>query len=405
VRRWSLRELCHLLDLGGEFDEALVLDAAARGAGDDVELLEEVRRDGAEPAVRDVVQYLAADLDLAAFLLERHRQRHPQRVADASREELLERDARLDDAVGRHPGLGHTEVQRHVRAGLREACVRVDHEPRVRVLDRHDVVAEAELVEVSAMVDRARDDGGDVVVRETLVVLRRDRAGIHADPQGDPVAPRDVDEPRDLLDRRLLALVVVQVAWVVADLLDERRDELGEAVVLLQVDRQRDPRERRELRQRLDVLARIDGDPDQVRARVLQELDLAPRGGEVLGACRRHALDGDGAVTPELEGPDADDARATGGRHGPEILGLPAAAGQSTGRNPHMDFRDLRPVPIRRCGGRSAKHDGGVRPRTTPPDERGRSPLFRSPPARPGPRPGCGLGLSPHLHTGQALRL
>ena len=68
-----------------EIDERLVLDARARGAGDDVQpcLLE--ARHGAEAARRDVVEDLPADRDLFALALERERERDADRVADAAR--------------------------------------------------------------------------------------------------------------------------------------------------------------------------------------------------------------------------------------------------------------------------------------------------------------------------------
>ena len=43
-----------------------------------------------------------ADGDLVAFVLEGQRERDADRVADAAGDELLEGDARLDDAVRRH---------------------------------------------------------------------------------------------------------------------------------------------------------------------------------------------------------------------------------------------------------------------------------------------------------------
>ena len=63
-----------------------------------------------------------------------------------------------------------------------------------------------------------------------------DRAAVDADADRAVVLARHVDELRDLLRDRLLRLDVVEVARVVADLLDVRRDLLGEPVVLLEVD-------------------------------------------------------------------------------------------------------------------------------------------------------------------------
>ncbi len=48
----------------------------------------------------------------------------------------------------------------------------------------------------------------------------------------------DVRKKLHLVADRLVAFVVVEVAGVVADLVDARRDDLGEAVVLLKIDRE-----------------------------------------------------------------------------------------------------------------------------------------------------------------------
>ena len=69
-------------------------------------------RPGDKPARRKVGQDLPAGLDLLVLAGGGHRQRNPDRVADAQRQQLLEGPAGLEDPLRRHPGLGHAQVQR-----------------------------------------------------------------------------------------------------------------------------------------------------------------------------------------------------------------------------------------------------------------------------------------------------
>ena len=118
----------HLLHLFGEFDERFVLDARAARAADDVERVEAVsRRPTANAAGGDVVENLPAGGDFLRLAIVRHGERHADRVADAAADELLERDPRLDDAVGRQAGFGHAQMQRHIRPRFGEAAVDFDH--------------------------------------------------------------------------------------------------------------------------------------------------------------------------------------------------------------------------------------------------------------------------------------
>ena len=85
------------------------------------------------------------------------------------------------------------------------------------------------------------------------------------------LSPRDVGQIPHLVLPRLLALVVIEMAGVVADLVDMRRDQLGQAVVLLQIDRQVRRRLPANLGQGLGVLLAIDGDPHDVGPGVVQQ--------------------------------------------------------------------------------------------------------------------------------------
>ena len=57
-----------------------------------------------------------ADDDLFVLALVGQRERDADRVADFLREQLLECDPGLDDAVGRQPRLGDSEMERNVGA-------------------------------------------------------------------------------------------------------------------------------------------------------------------------------------------------------------------------------------------------------------------------------------------------
>src|SRR4029077_3296975 len=98
-----LRVLGHRLHILREVDERFILDARAGRTADDVHPVLLEARDGTESAAGDVLEDLTADRDLLALALERKRERNADRVADAAGDELLERDARLDHAIRRHP--------------------------------------------------------------------------------------------------------------------------------------------------------------------------------------------------------------------------------------------------------------------------------------------------------------
>ena len=85
------------------------------------------------------------------------------------------------------------------------------------------------------MIYGALSDRAGVVVSEALLVLRRDRTRVDADPHRAAVFAGRLCEERDLLGDRARLLVVVEVARVVADLVDVRSDEGGELVALLEV--------------------------------------------------------------------------------------------------------------------------------------------------------------------------
>ena len=82
------------------------------------------------------------------------RQRHTDRVADPLGEQRADPDRALHAAHRHRTGLGHAEVQRVV-ALLRELPIGLDHDARVRVLDRDLDVEEVLVLEDPRFVERA----------------------------------------------------------------------------------------------------------------------------------------------------------------------------------------------------------------------------------------------------------
>ena len=131
--------------------------------------------DAPHAAGRDVGENLPARRDLLAFAGVGHGERNADRVADPAADELLERDPRLDDAVGRQPGLGHAQVQRHIGPLLGEAAVDLDHLRRVGILQRHAISRKADRIQKVAMLPRAFQHRRDRIVGGVLEPLCRDR--------------------------------------------------------------------------------------------------------------------------------------------------------------------------------------------------------------------------------------
>ena len=133
---------------------------------------------------------------------------------------------------------------------------------------------------------------------------RIDRAAIHAHAHRTVVLAGHVGQEPDLVLPRLAALVMIQMARVVADLVDVRGDVAGQAIVLLQVDRQIGLGLAADFGQRRGVLAAVDGDPHHVGAGGRQVVRPGHRGLDVLGVRGRHALHGDRMIGADHGGAD-----------------------------------------------------------------------------------------------------
>jgi hypothetical protein len=134
--------------------------------------------------------------------------------------------------------------------------------------------------------------------------FRRDRATVDADADGAAGVARDCRQPADFVLDRLVTFDVMQVARVVADLIDVRADALRQTIVFLQVDGQRGGGLPANGFQRLDLLVVVDGDADDRRTGTLQLLDLCDGRVDITGLGRAHALYGH--RHPRAEGHCAD---------------------------------------------------------------------------------------------------
>jgi hypothetical protein len=160
---------------------------------------------------------------------------------------------------------------------------------------------------------------GGIGAAELLLQLGVDRAAVHPDPESEVVLRGHFGDEGDFVAGRLLFLVVVEVARVVTDLVDVRRDLRGEPIVLLEVDdKVRLGDASPDLRQRLDVLHAVDGDPDEAGPCFVEHPNLGDGRLHVLRAGGGHRLHDDRVAAAD------DDAAGTNGTagsalHRPEV--------------------------------------------------------------------------------------
>ena len=125
------------------------------------------------------------------------------------------------------------------------------------------------------MVRGRLDDRRKLIAGVLVEERRRDRSAVDADSNRDIVVAGDVDEPLYLILDGLRLLDMVQMARVVANLIDMRRDLVRDLVVLLQIDRQHDALGLlADCFDRRDFLLAVDRDAHDSRARVRQLMRL-----------------------------------------------------------------------------------------------------------------------------------
>ena len=267
----------------------------------DVDLRAAARRSrhDLEPALAQVQGLEDRQSDLHLFH-RRRGQRDPDGVADPLAQQGSEGDRRLDRALECRAGLGDAEVQRVV-ALLGQLLVGADHDHRIVVLDRDLEIAEAVFLEQRRLVQRGLDQrlgrGFAVLGQQALV----ERARVDADAQRHA---RVACGPRDLAH---LVVERLDVAGVDPNGgtagVDGREDVLGLEV---DVGDHRDLRLPGDGGQRVRVVLRRDGHPDDVAAGRGELGDLLQGRVDVRGERRRHRLDRDLGIAPDGDGPDLD---------------------------------------------------------------------------------------------------
>ena len=140
------------------------------------------------------------------------------------------------------------------------------------------------------------------MVRGRLIGV--DGATVHTHTNRAAVFRGRLGEKRDLVAHGLLALVMPEVAGVVSDLVDVRRNHLSETIVLLKIDGERSVCACTHISKSLDVRARVNGDPYEVGAGALQQFDLRDRRLDVLGPRSDHRLHDDRRTATDRDRPD-----------------------------------------------------------------------------------------------------
>jgi hypothetical protein len=98
------------------------------------------------------------------------------------------------------------------------------------------------------------------------------------------------------------------MAGVVADFVDVGGHNFRQTVVLLEIHGQIPGALTANLRECLGISDTVGGDPDHIRTRRGQRLDLGDRGVDILSTGGRHALYGYGVMVSDHDGTDTDGA-------------------------------------------------------------------------------------------------
>jgi len=192
-----------------------------------------------------------------------------------------------------------------------EALVGGEHLGGVGILERDHEAGEAEVVHELAMVERRLHDRLELIAGVAFEECGRDRAAVHPDADRDVGVLGDRHQPRDLVGHRLVALDVMQMAGVVANLVDMRGDGGGQSVVLLQIDHQRRRGLPPDFLHRGDFPFVVDGDPYDPGAGAAQLLALRDGGIDVPCLGRAHALHDQRRIAADARVADRDGAGGT----------------------------------------------------------------------------------------------
>jgi hypothetical protein len=110
---------------------------------------------------------------------------------------------------------------------------------------------------------------------------------------------------RDLLLPRLMALVVIKVPGVIANLVDVWSDFFSQPIVLLQINRQTGVSPSPNLAHSVCVPRTVDRDAHNIRTRLVQSVDLIHRRRYVLRMRGGHTLHGYRMTSADRDGADA----------------------------------------------------------------------------------------------------
>src|SRR5262249_18438155 len=167
------------------------------------------------------------------------RQRHANRVPNSLREQLFEGQTGLDDPFGRHTRLGDPKVEGDVRPQRGEPAVGFDYLRGIRILQGDHEALKAHLLHQAAVVQGGLNESFELVAGVAFQKLRSHRAAVYSNADRAIGVARHSDQPRNLVAQRFGALDVVQMTWIVADLIDVGSDLGGQPVVFLQIDDER----------------------------------------------------------------------------------------------------------------------------------------------------------------------
>ena len=217
-------------------------------------------------------------------------------------------------------------------------------------------------VQQLAVLQGAVDHGVDAILLGILLPLGRiDRTAVHAHADGAVVLAGHVDEELHLVLPRLAPLVMVQVARVVADLVDHRRDVGRQAIVLLEIAGEIGLGPLADLGQGQGVGLGIDRHANDVGPGLDQVLDLGDRRVHVGRLRGAHALNGDRIAGADREGANLDGTGGIAGglRHRACLSGCGllistllfyAISPRSVSREPTNVAHSCRVGPASRCG-------------------------------------------------------
>ena len=92
--------------------------------------------------------------------------------------------------------------------------------------------------------------------------------------------------------------MVIKVAWIVAEFIDEWRNLNSQSVVFLQIDREIGCGASPDGLKCSSILLAIDCDAHDARSSLMQGIYLFERSHNILRVCGRHALGGNGVPKP-----------------------------------------------------------------------------------------------------------